>query len=107
MNATLPSGIVLCLDCNTLTPLQFLIVTQKHPIVLSLLCGNATLNMDTCRALVIFTEGQGDCVLRINQRRGWGLCILFIFIFIGYDKFYCPGRYCSLMYMQQVIALNS
>ena len=29
------------------------------------------------------------------------------FIFLGCEKFYCPGRYYSLMYMQQVIALNS
>ena len=45
---------------------------------------NATLNMDTCRAPVIFTEGQGYCVLRVNQRMGGvggGVCVLFFFIF--------------------------
>lgn len=43
---------------------------------------NATLNMDTFRALIIFTEGQGYCVLRVNQRMGGGgVCVLFFFIF--------------------------
>ena len=42
---------------------------------------NATLNMDTCRALIIFTEGQGYCVLRVNQRMGGFVDYSFLFLF--------------------------